>query len=141
MIYVYYWDKIQIYLIEKRKQMSRLLFKDEHGVSTVVGALLLILIAVTAATGLAIMVSEMQKEEMERQSHITAVENEDLRVSAVDLKSKSPTWGSVNLTISNLNIDDSQLVAISVNDVYATNYTTNGKEYNLIKRLTILAAS
>ena len=49
----------------------------EDGVSVIVGTLMLILIVVTAAAGLALMVSSMQKEAMTRQSHIASVENEE----------------------------------------------------------------
>ena len=50
--------------------------KDDSGVSVIVGTLLLILITVTAAAGLAVMISQMQKDAMNRQTHITAVQNE-----------------------------------------------------------------
>ena len=113
---------------------------DNRGVSVVVGALMLIIIVVTAASALALFVSEMQKDEMERRSHKAAVGNEELVVSYIDLEKSSTYWGSANITILNLNVEDSYVTAISVNDRYATNYTSDGKTFNLANRLQIPAA-
>ena len=115
---------------------------DNRGVSVVVGALMLIIIVVTAASALALVVSEMQKEEIGRRSHIASVENEELEVSYIDLekKSTSPYWSSMNITILNLNVEDSYATAISVNDRYATNCTSDGETFNLANRLRIPAA-
>jgi hypothetical protein len=43
--------------------------RNDEAVSVIVGTLLLILVTVIAAAGLAIMVSQLQKDEMDRQSH------------------------------------------------------------------------
>ena len=113
---------------------------DNRGVSVVVGALMLIIIVVTAASALALFVSEAQKGEMERESHIAAVGNEELEVSYIDLEKSSTFWGSMNITILNLNVEDSYVTAISVNDRYATNCTSDGETINLANRLRIPAA-
>lgn len=117
---------------------------DNRGVSVVVGALMLIIIVVTAASALALFVSEAQKGEMERESHIAAVGNEELEVSYIDLArntTNDPTnWSSMNITILNLNVEDSYATAISVNDRYATNCTSDGETFNLANRLLIPAA-
>jgi hypothetical protein len=94
---------------------------DDPAVSVIVGTLLLILITVTAAAGLAIMVSEMQKNEMSRQSHIKQVENEKLLVTGISLGQRddgSGTWQNITLDILNLNIDESTIIAASINDRY-----------------------
>lgn len=113
---------------------------DNRGVSVVVGALMLIIIVVTAASALALFVSEAQKGEMERESHIAAVGNEELVVSYIDLEKSSTFWGSMNITILNLNVENSYVTAISVNDRYATNCTSDGETFNLANRLLIPAA-
>ncbi|MDK2917215.1 MAG: hypothetical protein PWR16_821 [Methanoculleus sp.] len=127
--------------------------ENEDGVSVIVGTLMLILITVTAAAGLAIMISEFQKEDMERQSHIRSVEHENLSLTHIDLTNNktfwnnwsngtitdSGNWSTLDLTILNLNIDDSYVTAISVNGRYAKNYTYNDVEYSPTKRLLIPA--
>lgn len=119
--------------------MSRFLLNDDNGISTIVGAMLLILIVVASASGLAVVVSEMQKDEIERQSHISAVENEELRFLSLELSGNSSYWESAALTIHNLNTEDSKIVGISINDVYAANYTADGKMYDKLDRLRIPA--
>ncbi|MDI9633490.1 MAG: hypothetical protein QFX32_05460 [Methanolinea sp.] len=57
--------------------------RDERAVSVIVGTLMLILVTVTAAAGLAVMVSQMQKEEMNRQTHQAAVKNELLKINGI----------------------------------------------------------
>jgi len=127
--------------------------ENEEAVSVIVGTLLLILVAVIAATGLAIMVSGFQKEDMERQSHLRSVEHENLGLSYIELVNNrtfweewsngaitsSENWSTLNLTIRNLNIEDSYVIAISVNDRYAKNYTCNGVDYSPAKRLLVAA--
>jgi len=126
--------------------------ENEDGVSVIVGTLMLILITVTAAAGLAIMVSEFQKEDMERQSHILSVEHENLSLTHIGLTNNktfwnewnetidySGNWTTLDLTILNLNIEDSYVVAISVNGRYAKNYTYNDVKYSPAKRLLIPA--
>jgi len=78
--------------------------EDNRGVSVVVGALMLILIVMTAASALALFVSEAQKEEMDRRSYMTSVETEELTISYIDLTSNSTSWSSMNITILNLNV-------------------------------------
>lgn len=126
---------------------------SEDGVSVIVGTLMLILITVTAAAGLAIMISEFQKEDMERQSHIRSVEHENLSLTHIGLTNNktfwaewsngtitdSGNWSTLDLTILNLNVEDSYVTAISVNGRYAKNYTYNDVEYSPAKRLLIPA--
>jgi flagellin-like protein len=113
---------------------------NEEGVSVIVGTLLLILITVTAAAGLAVMVSQMQKDEMDRQSHIAALESEQVQILSPGLTNdplawnRTPfnvtgdqswnNWSSVTFTLSNLNTDDVRVIGIAINDHYTRNFTT-----------------
>jgi uncharacterized protein YpmB len=62
------------------------LIEDESGLSVVVGTLLLIIIVVGSVSALALMVSEAQKKEMERNSLRIAVESENLKITSLALK-------------------------------------------------------
>jgi flagellin-like protein len=114
--------------------------KNDEAVSVIVGTLLLILITVTAAAGLAIMVSQMQKDEMNRQSHLAAVQSENIRIQNIGLANdraawnQSPwnisieqswnNWSSVTFTITNLNTEDAKIIGISMNDHYSMIFDT-----------------
>jgi len=113
---------------------------------------MLILITIVAASGIAVMVSTVQKDTMERESQLAAVENENLRIISIDPIGNSTHWNSVNVTILNLNTADSYITAINVNNIYAKNYLANDKSgspdyykgypmiYNFNKRVLIPAA-
>ncbi len=107
------------------------MYHDESGVSVIIGTLMLILITITAASGLALMVSGMQKEAMERESHLAAVASENLRIISIDPTGNSTHWHSVNATIMNLNTADSHITAISLNGVHAMNYRAKDASGNL----------
>jgi hypothetical protein len=110
---------------------------NEHGVSVIVGTLLLILITVTAAAGLAVMISQMQKDEMNRQSHLSAVKNEQILITGVTFESRPSDWdqygppnntlnqsySAVTFSLTNLNNDESRVIGISLNDKYPHNFT------------------
>ena len=110
---------------------------NESGVSVIVGTLLLILITVTAAAGLAVMVSQMQKDEMNRQTHLNAVKNENITILNIALENNQTqwnetgafvnglpqNWSSIRLTLLNLNTDSVTVMGIGVNDHYALNFT------------------
>jgi len=110
----------------------------DDGVSVIVGTLLLILITVTAAAGLAVMISTMQKDAMSRQSHITAAQNELIQITGVNFKTNSTDWdtyywppnGTLNrtyssftFTLTNLNNAEARILGFSVNGKYAHNVT------------------
>ena len=110
---------------------------NDQGVSVIIGTLLLILITVTAAAALGLMVSQMQKDAMNRQSHINAVNSENVQLVSVGFSnnvtfwsqppyniSNSGNWSSVTLNLLNLNTDDVKIIGIAVNDQYAHNFTT-----------------
>jgi len=99
------------------------LMNDTCGVSVIFATLLLILITIIAASGVAYMVSTMQKEAMDRESHQAAVESEELRVVSIDpVHGKSGSWQAIDLTILNLNTADSRISSIRVNDGYFLNF-------------------
>ena len=128
------------------------MYHDESGVSVIIGTLMLILITIIAASGLALMVSGMQKEAMERESHLAAVESENLRIISIDPTGNSTHWHSVNVTLMNLNTADSRITAISLNGVHARNYRAKDASgdldyyrgypagYNFKKRVVVPAA-
>ncbi|MEA1945589.1 MAG: hypothetical protein U9N07_09745 [Euryarchaeota archaeon] len=129
-----------------------MMYHDESGISVIIGTLMLILITIIAASGLALMVSGMQKEAMKRESHLAAVESENLRILSIDPAGNSTHWHSVNATIMNLNTADSRITAISLNGVHARNYMAEDESgdldcyreypviYNFNKRVVIPAA-
>jgi hypothetical protein len=112
---------------------------NDEAVSVIVGTLLLILVTVIAAAGLAIMVAQLQKDEMDRQSHVAAVESEQVQILSAGLTNdpdawnQSPfnvtgnqswrNWSSVMFTLSNLNTDEVNVIGIAVNDHYTRNFT------------------
>jgi hypothetical protein len=120
---------------------------NEEAVSVIVGTLLLILITVTAAAGLAIMVAQLQKNEMDQQSHIAAVKSEQIDILNPGLTddpsawnqshpvawNETPfnipgnqswkNWSSVTFSLSNLNTDDVKVIGIAINDHYTRNFT------------------
>jgi hypothetical protein len=112
---------------------------NEEAVSVIVGTLILILITVTAAAGLAIMISELQKAEMDRQSHLAAVKGEQIEVLNPSLTNdplawnRTPfnvtadqswnNWSSITFSLSNLNTDNVDVIGIAINDQYARNFT------------------
>ncbi|MFZ1127151.1 archaellin/type IV pilin N-terminal domain-containing protein [Methanoregula sp.] len=115
---------------------------NDQGVSVIIGTLLLILIVVTAAAALALMVSQLQKNEMTQQSHLAAVKAENVQFASVNFQNDpvawsqppynittSGNWSSVTLHLVNLNTDDVNIIAIAVsgsgsgNAQYASNIT------------------
>ncbi|WP_406657564.1 hypothetical protein V7O62_03135 [Methanolobus sp. ZRKC2] len=93
--------------------------KDTHGVSVMFATLLLILITIIAASGVAFMVSTMQKEAMNRESHQAAVENEELKIVSIEpVPAGDGNLQSIDITVLNLNIADSRISSIRLNDGY-----------------------
>lgn len=97
-------------------------FRNDLGVTVVFGTLMMILITVVAATTVAFYVSQAQEQAIERESHIAAVENEKLEIISIDPIGNESRLDSLDLTILNLNTEDSKISAISVNDHYFMNY-------------------
>lgn len=95
---------------------------DERGISVVFGTLLLILITITAAASLALFVSETQKTMMEREEHISAVENEELRILKLQPVGNNSHWSALNITLLNLNTVDSRIASVALNNNFVFNY-------------------
>ncbi|MDK2974053.1 MAG: hypothetical protein PWP08_424 [Methanofollis sp.] len=114
----------------------------EEGVSVIVGTLLLILITVIAAAGLAVMISEFQKKDMERQSLQEASENENVKVlsiapecsldawqAAYPSMEETTNWSAISFDLYNANVDDSRITAVTVNGRYPLRYRWDGTVY------------
>jgi hypothetical protein len=78
----------------------------------------LILITIIAASSVAYMISTMQKQTMDRESHQASVENENLKIVSIKPDGSGSEWKSIDLKILNLNIEDSYISSISINDGY-----------------------
>ena len=107
--------------------------RDEQAVTVIVGTLMLILVTVIAAAGLAVMVSQMQKDEMNRQSHQAAVKNELLKITAIHPSYQASTGmlEELNVTILNLNIGDSKINLVGLGDrTFPRNFSSGGILYN-----------
>jgi len=129
----------------------------EEGVSVIVGTLLLILITVIAAAGLAVMVSEFQKKEMQKQQHDASIKAEDIRILDIapemnlgDWQAEYPTmvqtdcWSALNITLHNANVDEATITAISINGLFPATYRCEGETYtpwNNTNGLPVIAAS
>ncbi|MEM2123966.1 MAG: PKD domain-containing protein [Methanolinea sp.] len=106
--------------------------RDERAVSVIVGTLMLILVTVTAAAGLAVMVSQMQKEEMNRQAHQAAVKNELLKINGIRPVYNETTGflEELNVSILNLNTADSRVILLGLNErLFPKNFTSGGISY------------
>jgi flagellin-like protein len=110
---------------------------NDKGVSVIIGTLLLILITVTAAAALGLMISQMTKDTMNRQSHLAAVSSENISILNVafvnnqtdwngwngTINQNSQNWSSVRLTLLNLNTNSVMIMGIAFNDYYVINYS------------------
>jgi flagellin-like protein len=99
----------------------------DQGVSVIIGTLLLILITVTAAAALGLMISQMQKAEMTRQTQIQSVKDEQIVISGVSLTNNQALWNStpynitgaqnwstISFNLMNLNTQAASVIGISV---------------------------
>ncbi len=108
------------------------LLEDESGLSVIVGTLLLILIVVASASALALMVSGAQKKDMEQRSLRAAVESENLKILSISLNDSDIDgyWNTMELTVVNMNTDESRIVGLNINDMNAVNYTDGARIYD-----------
>lgn len=108
--------------------------ENESGVSVIVGTLLLILITVVAAAGLALMISQMQKDEMNRQAHLAAVKSENVGITNIVFENNdtlwdetyniknSRNWSSISFSVRNDNIYPAKIISIGLYDRKLQNY-------------------
>jgi len=110
--------------------------RDDSGVSVIVGALLLILITVIAAASLAMIVSQAQKQQADKQALEDAINNENLKIIAIKphydttASASNGNLESIDITIQNMNTENARIGQISLNDVYASKYHSGGNEYD-----------
>lgn len=112
--------------------MGRGIFKDEKAATVVFGTLLIILVTITLVSGLALVASLTMKQNAERQAVLDAAKNENLKIVTIrPTASFDPSyWDSLNITVLNLDILDSNIAAISINGNFMMNYflkDENGK--------------
>jgi hypothetical protein len=91
--------------------------RSRRGVSEIVGALLIIALAISIIASLSYFLSIAQKQAATRSDYLTGVQDEDLQIVDAQFSQNSHTdqWGSVTLKIRNLSTEGSGLDAISVN--------------------------
>jgi flagellin-like protein len=97
----------------------RSLRRNDRAISEIVGALMLVLIVVVAATSLAIFVAQYQKQ-LQSQEALTHARNlEDLsvlHVAATLSPNTTNAWGTLNFTVASLYINPSTVDYITIND-------------------------
>ncbi len=109
---------------------------DDSGVSVIVGALLLILITIIAAASLAMIVSQAEKQQVDRQAAEDAIKNEKLDIVEITpiLDVISPEYNTLNITVRNLNIQNSFITSITLNngngDDFFKSYQCGDNTYN-----------
>lgn len=102
----------------------RALIRDSRGVSNIIGALLLVAITIVAAAGFAIMVSQIQKAEMERQSLLDAVKGEKLQIMSISPTLNGSRISRLDLSVLNLDARESRVNAVLVNGRPASNFSS-----------------
>ena len=105
---------------------SKKIVLNDKGMSNVVGALMLTLVVIIAAAGFAAMLSQIQREEMKRATHILAVEGEELRIMSIypEFNETNLRLERLDVSVLNLNSRDSYLTRVSINDEEADNFTS-----------------
>ncbi len=101
------------------------LIRNTHGISNVIGALMLTLVVVSAATSFALFVSQEQQQRQEAQLKQLQIELEDLSLSSLKDLQYNETTGNftkVNITIKNMHNDPSTINMIFINDYYVDQF-------------------
>jgi len=114
------------------------IFNDERASSVMFATLMLILIVITVGSAFAFALSLNEKQYMERQSTLTAQQNENLKIISIkpiENEINTSYWAGFNFTVFNSDINDAQIKAVSVNDKFMLKrflYIDNGemKLYN-----------
>ncbi len=99
---------------------------DSKAVSEVIGALMLITIVVISASALGYYLAIVQKEEIERESHLRAVESEKLDIVNVELDQKERLFEIVNRT-------SGEVYGISLNCEKDCYFQICGQECRIVK--------
>lgn len=99
------------------------LSNDGSAISEIIGALMLVLIVVIAASSFAVFISQQQKIEQDNQLIKTEQEGESLLISSIATSTNdSIVWASLNITISSMHQGDSDIDQISVNNHVLKSY-------------------
>lgn len=104
----------------------RLLKKDRSGVSEIVGAMMLVLIVVIAASSLAVFISQYQQSAQAQKLDDQKKSQEKIQVTSIvpisgtDYDDKK--WKSLNFTIASLHNERTEITRISINDHMIRNY-------------------
>jgi len=106
--------------------------RERKAVSEVVGALLLIIVVVSAVASLGYFLANAQQQAQNRNQYLTNLHNDNLQVIRASFLPCSPTpctpltpttWAAVNLAVRNTNTLTSGISGIQVNGVWATAWT------------------
>lgn len=102
---------------------------DTRGVSVVVGAILLTLIVVTAATTYAIFLSEQQKKVQDAASIKQQRELENITILSLEPVYNSPILSNVSFVLVNINTEQTIITSMNINNNYvrAFNITRDGR--------------
>lgn len=97
----------------------QLFVRDTQGISVIIGALMLTLIVVSAATAFAIFTSQKQKEIQDSEYYKLQRDLEDIDIQSIqylDYGSPPNTLEKMKLKISNIHSDESVIAAIYINN-------------------------
>jgi FlaG/FlaF family flagellin (archaellin) len=133
-------EELYGHLLDILALMAKSFLHDDSGVSVIIGAMLLILITVVAAAGLALIVSQTEKQAAQRQALQSAVDNEHLKIASIYITNGlDGNIKYITVDIMNLNTADSKVMAISLNGYYAKNFSDNITHaiYNITDPMTI----
>ncbi len=107
---------------------------DRRGVSRSIGALMLVLIVVIAATSFAIFLNKEQNAVQTQQLDTLSRTEESMKVLSVDPSEiDGKDWNEMNLTVVSLDNEQSMIDRIAINDVpigKCTVWSWNGKSWN-----------
>ena len=121
-------------------------YNNENGVSPIIATLMLIMITLIAASGLAMISAHLQEDHADRVGLLTAIDGEKLRIVNIDLAPAAGTppqykeLNFINITIHNLDIKPASILGITINDNPVRNYTVKdktGRLFNHTNRLSI----
>ncbi|HVQ00596.1 MAG TPA: hypothetical protein VMT57_03685, partial [Candidatus Thermoplasmatota archaeon] len=97
---------------------------DNRGISTVVGAIMLTLIVVTAATTYAIFLSDQQRKVQDAETQKLQRTLENLTVLSLENPTyNSPTLGSVSFVIANMNSQQAVITSMNINNRFIRQFT------------------
>ncbi|HEV2316537.1 MAG TPA: type IV pilin [Thermoplasmata archaeon] len=105
---------------------GRALRAHRRGLSEIVGALMLVLIVVVAATALAAFIASYQKQLQTEQNLTQQRALENLRAMTIlplDSASTPTQWAALNFTVVSLYVNPSVITSVSVNGNPVRNYT------------------